>query len=231
MGPRDLRNGNRLLADITVVKDSKGKDGQLSCNAPNIEAELVDSNTDKPKLVVCPRSFTRGAFSGKGYPGAPVVTCDRCYPRISKNMETIGMILLHEYTHWDKLMSPVLPSGFSATSTVDYSYGAFLTRLENKILAPELPYSLFVANFVRDVHAAMMMRLHGWSSCDRSTLNGRTIVFISWRQGYEYGDGIWYSGFMIHDLLAVCICTACVCKAHKYMYMYMYLGLRRVRVV
>jgi hypothetical protein len=138
VGPRDLRNGNSLLADITVVKDSKGKDGQLSCNAPNIEAELIDSNTDKPKLVVCPRAFTRGAFSGKGYPGAPVVTCDRCYPRISKNMETIGMILLHEYTHWDKLMSPVLPSGFRATSTVDYSYGAFSTRLENKLLAPEL---------------------------------------------------------------------------------------------
>lgn len=99
VGPRDLRNGNSLLAHITVVKDSKDKDGLLSCITPNIEAELVDSNTDKPKLVVCPRAFTLGAFSGKGYPGAPPVTCDRCYPRISKNMETIGMVLLHEYTH------------------------------------------------------------------------------------------------------------------------------------
>ena len=53
-------------------------------------------------------------------------------------METIKLVLLHEYTHWDKLMAPVLPSSFSTTSTVDYSYGAFLTRLENKLLAPEL---------------------------------------------------------------------------------------------
>lgn len=126
------------MADITVVKDSKRKDGILSCNAPNVEAELLETDTDKPKLVVCPRAFTRGAFSGKGYPGAPVVTCDRCYPRISKNMEKIGMVLLHEYTHWDKLMAPVLPPNYSAKSTVDYSYGAFLTRVENGALAPEL---------------------------------------------------------------------------------------------
>lgn len=138
VGPKDLRYGNSLLADFTVVKGSKHKDGQLSCNDPKVDAELLETDTDKPKLVVCPRAFTRGAFSGKGYPGAPVVTCDRCYPRISKQMETIGMILLHEYTHWDKLMSPALPPGFSATSTSDYSYGSFLTRLENKFIAPEL---------------------------------------------------------------------------------------------
>jgi hypothetical protein len=126
------------LADIKVVKDSKRKDGVLSCNKPNVDAELLESDTDKPKLVVCPRAFTRGAFSGKGYPGAPVVTCDRCYPRISKNMETIGMILLHEYTHWDKLVSPVMPRGFSATSTMDYIYGPFLTRIKNGFIKPEL---------------------------------------------------------------------------------------------
>ena len=138
VGPKDLRYGNSLLADITVVKDSKQKDGQLSCNSPKIDAELLETDTDKPKLVVCPKAFTRGAFSGKGYPGAPVVTCDRCYPRISKKMDTIGTILLHEYTHWDKLMSPALRPGFSAVSTSDYCYGPFRTRLENEIIAPEL---------------------------------------------------------------------------------------------
>ena len=119
VGPGDLRHVNSLLADITVVRDSKGKDGALSCSAPNIDAELIDSNTDNPMLVVCPRAFTRGASSAEGYPGAPVVTCDRCCPRIYKNME-------------------VSPTGFSATSTVDSSFGAFLTRLENRAVAPKL---------------------------------------------------------------------------------------------
>jgi hypothetical protein len=54
-------------------------------------------------------------------------------------MVTIGMVLLHEYTHWDKLMAPVLPPNFSAKSILDYVYGAFMTRIENELIAPELP--------------------------------------------------------------------------------------------
>ena len=139
MGPKDLRYGNSLLADIVVVKDSM-VNGEVSCLAGKkteigknvmINAELLKFDTDNPELVVCPFAFTLGAFSGKGYPGAPVKTCDSCYPRISKEMETIGMALLHEYTHWNKLVSPVLTAPPSVMSTHDWIDGAFKTRLEH----------------------------------------------------------------------------------------------------
>jgi len=52
------------------------------------------------------------------------------------------MVLLQEYTHWDKLVAPVMPPAYISVSrqksTLDYVYGVFFTRLENDFIAPRL---------------------------------------------------------------------------------------------
>jgi len=55
-GHKDLRYGNSLLADITVVKDFKDKNGEVVYSDQKIDAELLDPATENPKLVVCPRA-------------------------------------------------------------------------------------------------------------------------------------------------------------------------------
>ena len=139
-GPKDVRTGNSLLADISIVKDSL-VDGEFSCiieaNGDKANSELLDFHKDKPELVICPAAFEIGAFSGTGYPGAPVVTCAQCYPRISTHMWTIGVAMLHEYTHWYKLMSPVMSPAFKVKGTKDRVYGPFQARIVNGFIGAE----------------------------------------------------------------------------------------------
>jgi hypothetical protein len=105
-----------------VVKDFKDdNDGEMSC-IENTQAELRDSETDNPKLVVCPLALKMGAI-GKGWSDAPAVTCGNLYPRISRKMDTIGFVLLHEYTHWETLMSPVMLPAFNEKAALDEALG------------------------------------------------------------------------------------------------------------
>ena len=102
------------------------EDGETSC-IENTEAELREFETDKPKLVVCPLGLKLGAI-GKGWDGAPAVTCDTWFPRISRKMNTIGFVLLHEYTHWETLMSPVMLPAFQKKATLDEAIGPWKVR-------------------------------------------------------------------------------------------------------
>jgi len=139
VGPKNLPDGNSLLADISVVKDSM-VDGELSCvkaNGDLTNSELLDYHKDKPELVICRPSFELSAIGGRGSPGVPVATCALCYPRISTRMWTIGAVLLHEYTHWYKLMSPVMRPAFDVKGTKDRVYGSFNTRLMNGLITAE----------------------------------------------------------------------------------------------
>ena len=134
MGPKDLRHGNSLLADIVVVKDA-AENGEVVCTRTKgriVQAALHEYDTGKPKLVICPITFRKSTLGGTVYPGVLAMTCDRCYPRISFRMRNIGMIMLHEYTHWEKLVSPVMKPNFNVKSTSDRADGCFKTRLENK---------------------------------------------------------------------------------------------------
>lgn len=98
VGPKDDGHGHGLLGDITVVKDYiNDEDGQMSC-IENNEAELREFESDKPKLVVCPLGLKFGAI-GKGWEGAPAITCETWCPHISRKMNTISFVLLHECTH------------------------------------------------------------------------------------------------------------------------------------
>lgn len=110
-----------------VVKDFEDDDdGQMSC-IENTQAELRDYTTERPKLVVCPLGLKMGAL-GKGWQGIPAVTCETWHPRISRKMDSIGFVLLHEYTHWETLMSPVMLPAFQEKATIDEAIGARKVR-------------------------------------------------------------------------------------------------------
>lgn len=128
VGPKDDGHGNDPLGDITVVKDFRhGSDNHLSCADDDELAELRDYNTTKPKFIVCPLLFKKGAI-GKGWEGAPAVTCDTWFPRIGYMMDTIGFVMLHEYTHWQTLMKPVMQPAFLRKATIDVASGAWKVR-------------------------------------------------------------------------------------------------------
>ena len=71
-------------------------------------AEMRDIDSDKPTIILCdPAGFGHGGI-GKGYNNVKAVGCDGFDDRVSWKMETLGSILLHEYTHWEKLVAPPL---------------------------------------------------------------------------------------------------------------------------
>lgn len=110
-------DGYDLLGKITISTDYKDSDGDFACDGETM-AELRDWNTDKPKLVVCAKAgFGHGGI-GKGYNGVPTVKCGDFDPRLSWKMETLGSVLLHEYTHYLKLVVPPL-----SKETDDDAYG------------------------------------------------------------------------------------------------------------
>jgi tRNA A37 N6-isopentenylltransferase MiaA len=43
-------------------------------------------------------------------------------------MNTIGFVLLHEYTHWETLMSPVMLPAFQEKATLDEAIGPWKVR-------------------------------------------------------------------------------------------------------
>lgn len=43
-------------------------------------------------------------------------------------MNTIGFVLLHEYTHFNNLMSPVMMPALSEKATIDEATGAYKVR-------------------------------------------------------------------------------------------------------
>ena len=69
--------------------------------------------------------FDHGGL-GKGYPGVATVDCDFVKMnngRVSWRMDTLGSIILHEYTHFGALVVPIL-----AQETADPGYGPWKVR-------------------------------------------------------------------------------------------------------
>lgn len=95
-------------------------------------AELRDWDQDHPSLVICKRAgFGHGGIYKKyKKPKVSSVECFGLGPRVSWKMETLGSILLHEYTHWTKFIVP--PMG---AETKDYAYGPKGARDLDKVKA------------------------------------------------------------------------------------------------
>lgn len=98
--PADPQNpdetGSATLGGITVKQDFPDSDGDLSCDASTM-AELRDYDEDDPTLVMCPGSFGHGGI-GLGYDNVQEINCDWIGDRVTWHMDTMGSILLHEYT-------------------------------------------------------------------------------------------------------------------------------------
>jgi hypothetical protein len=86
---------------------SSEDEGGLSC-VHSTQSELRKYKTAAPELIICPKAFDKGTLGDNPWANVPKVKCDSCYPRISYKMETLGHTLLHEYTHWQTLMAPVV---------------------------------------------------------------------------------------------------------------------------
>lgn len=91
----------------------------MSC-IENTQAELREFTTEKPELVVCPLGLKMGSLGN--------VTCETWFPRISRKMDSIGFVLLHEYTHWETLMSPVMLPAFQEKAAIDEAMGPWKVR-------------------------------------------------------------------------------------------------------
>ena len=98
--PSDPNNpdvtGSSKLGGISIVQDYADADGDLACDGQTM-AELRDWSTDNPKLVMCDPGFGHGGI-GKGYGSVPSVDCGFIGDQVNWRMDTIGSILLHEYT-------------------------------------------------------------------------------------------------------------------------------------
>lgn len=79
------------------------------CQDIDAAAATREYDTEKPKTIQCTKSFYKGSIE-PGVGNAPSVSCRDFYPRPSTWVETLGTILLHEYTHWDRLVMPSLTS-------------------------------------------------------------------------------------------------------------------------
>lgn len=94
--PSDLKNpdptGNGLLGQITVTRSDP--DGDCAADAA-LMAVLSNYDTGSPLLEVCPvAGFGHGGIGKDPHK----VVCDNLGDTVSWRMETLGSILLHEYT-------------------------------------------------------------------------------------------------------------------------------------
>jgi hypothetical protein len=119
--------GSALLGNIKIVPDYKDPDDQqFSCDGTT-SAEMRDAGGKNPEIIICPKAgFGHGGLS-KDYNGVKAISCSEFDSRVSWKMESLGSILVHEYTHYDLLMKDILPEG-----TDDVAYGPYLSQQLNR---------------------------------------------------------------------------------------------------
>lgn len=104
--------------------------GKLTCTNEYSIGGLREGDSDTPIIILCDTTaaFGHGGID-KGYDNPPVaaVTCGSLDDQTSWKMNTLGATLMHEYTHWDKLVTPILSEG-----TIDLAYGPYKTQNMNK---------------------------------------------------------------------------------------------------
>ncbi|XEV04525.1 hypothetical protein FSHL1_009812 [Fusarium sambucinum] len=112
--------GNALLGKLKIMPDYQDPDdGEFSCDG-DTQAETRDAGGENPEIIMCPKGFKSGGI-GKGYDGVDPVRCDKFDDRVSSKMESLGSILIHEYTHYDNLVNGIL----SKLGTDDHAYGPY----------------------------------------------------------------------------------------------------------
>ena len=118
---------SKTLGEVTISKDFKDEDGELSCLYDHNMAETRDENNEKV-VILCAPGLAHGLIDRTTEGSPPAVTCDTIGDRTSWQMATLGQILLHEYTHINDLTEDILgQSTVDGFGDEDY-YGPFLTQ-------------------------------------------------------------------------------------------------------
>lgn len=107
----DTANCASILADLTFRPDFPDDEGDLACSDPQDMGETRDGDTDNPTVILCPSALGHGGLTAGPVSGPDPVTCDQLPDRVTWQMETVGSVILHEYT----LVSPSLPACSRAT--------------------------------------------------------------------------------------------------------------------
>ncbi|KAI9930813.1 hypothetical protein ASPWEDRAFT_171444 [Aspergillus wentii DTO 134E9] len=124
------KDGSATLGDLHVVIDYPDPDDNnvLACDGDTM-AELRGIDEKHPKLIICEGAgFGHGGVS-KGYHGVKAIDCGYLDEEVSWKMETMGSILIHEYTHFTNLVVPPLKD---ETDDIKGGYGPHGARHLNK---------------------------------------------------------------------------------------------------
>lgn len=130
--------GNTLLNQLTIIPDTPNVDGDYACDDASTMAATRGWSLDTPVIIFCDQSGLGHGGIGKGYdtadPPVDAVVCEDFDPRVSWKMTTAGSILLHEYTHFQALVTSN-NGGPLQGSTGDDAWGAFDCRNLDKSMA------------------------------------------------------------------------------------------------
>lgn len=159
------KQGNPRLSDVFLVQDEPegtGKNRKWHCNRPLKGAETTNyiDSLYATELILCKWFFILGTIEGvpgnePKSSGARQVTCDALGRRVSVIMETRGQTLLHEYTHFQDMMTSVFGSDVKRTSDIAYGY-ADCRNLDKKLATKNA-----------DSYASFASELLWTTKCDR----------------------------------------------------------------
>lgn len=105
------RKENNVLEQIIVQKDFPDANDRISCDTPTKQSELRQhfdnrGNSNPPDLVLCDYAFKTQSISALK---ASKDICDRYFQHPANiNVQSLGEILIHEYTHCRVLVEKYL---------------------------------------------------------------------------------------------------------------------------
>ena len=115
------RNGNPLLGDITIRKDSPDKgQGNQVCTDPNMLAKLnADENSRNPELVLCDNAFKTNSINFLTESGQLQHICQGYFQgrQSDLNLQVLGGTLMRKYTQYKALVG-------KGSTTTDFTYRA-----------------------------------------------------------------------------------------------------------
>lgn len=132
--------GSPEFKNIDIVDNypSIYKDKDLMCDGDEVArtgTKQDDPGQHRVQIILCPPFFIYGTIQGdpnREWPGIPTAKCSNIAYRASHKMDTLGSFSLHEYTHVDEIVQPLL-----CEHVGDYGYGYYHTR-ELALTEPEL---------------------------------------------------------------------------------------------
>jgi hypothetical protein len=90
------------LRQLTFHADYPDSKGSMTCLDDSIMGETRDEYSDNPTVILCPPAFKHGAINDPGTiipdDSIQAVTCANIGDRVTWRMDTVGSIILHEYT-------------------------------------------------------------------------------------------------------------------------------------